>query len=128
MEPVEEKNKFRNIIQFKKNNPISGLIDVDNLYLDFSEENQNICFIQNYAKQILHNNIWYTAIRLQSRDTNIRDLVYDNYPEIAHHFQKFDPLSINDQPNTTDENGTITSSWLKINEHVIAQLLVIPVH
>ncbi|WP_290033578.1 hypothetical protein [Ligilactobacillus cholophilus] len=128
MEPVEEKNKFRNIIQFKKNNPISGLIDVDNLYLDFSEENQNICFIQNYAKQILHNNIWYTAIRLQSHDTNIRDLVYDNYPEIAHHFQKFDPLSINDQPNTTDENGTITSSWLKINEHVIAQLLVIPVH
>lgn len=128
MEPVEEKNKFRNIIQFKKNNPISGLIDVDNLYLDFSEENQNICFIQNYAKQILHNNIWYTAIRLQSRDANIRDLVYDNYPEIAHHFQKFDPLSINDQPSKTDENGTITSSWLKINEHVIAQLLVIPIH
>lgn len=118
----KEVSTFHNIMQFKKENAVYGLIDIDHLYLDFSNENQNACFIQNYAKQILNNHIWFTGVEFKLRgDQKVRDFVLDHYPQIAHAIQQLDPLAVKPD-DQTEENAIQYSSWLKINDFIAVRL------
>ncbi|MGX5377978.1 hypothetical protein ACWCL1_07030 [Ligilactobacillus sp. LYQ135] len=117
--------KARNIMQFKKQNLKQGIIEIDHLYLDFSNKNQNECFIQNYAKQILHNQIWFTGVKFKLTGKNeMRTFIFDNYPEIAHQIASLDPLAIDHYLNSNFSNETlIHSSWLKTaNPNLAVQL------
>lgn len=119
-----EVTTFHNIMQFKKENAVSGLIDIDHLYIDFSKENQNECFIQNTAKQILKDHLWYTGALFKIKgNQHVRDFVIDHYPQIAHALQQLDPVAITKyEQATTNQAPTKLSKWLKINDFVAVQL------
>lgn len=115
---------FHNLIQFKKTEPIIGLIDIDHLYIDLSNESQNECFIQNMAKQILDNNIWYTGVHFKIKgQQKIRHFIFDHYPQIAHAIQQLDPLAIVKNDELENQSSTIQlSKWLKVNDFLVVQL------
>lgn len=114
---------FHNLIQFKKAVPTAGIIDIDHLYLDFTNEDQNECFIQNMAKQILDNNIWYTGVHFKMKgDQQIRHFIFDHYPQIAHAIQQLDPLAIVKKDKENNLDTLQLSKWLKINDFLAVQL------
>lgn len=119
----KEVTTFHNIMRFKKENATSGLIDIDHLYIDLSNENQNECFIQNTAKQILKDHLWYTGVRFKLKDKqHVRDFVIDHYPQIAHAIQQLDPLVVAKNEQEIDQTSTQLSKWLKINDFLAVQL------
>lgn len=118
----KEVTTFHNIMRFKKENASTGLIDIDHLYIDLSNENQNECFIQNTAKQILKNHLWYTGVRFKLKGKqHVRDFVIDHYPQIAHAIQQLDPLVAKNEQET-DQTSTQLSKWLKVNDFLAVQL------
>lgn len=118
----KEVTTFHNIMRFKKENASTGLIDIDHLYIDLSNENQNECFIQNTAKQILKNHLWYTGVRFKLKGKqHVRDFVIDHYPQIAHAIQQLDPLVAKNEQKT-DQTSTQLSKWLKVNDFLAVQL------
>lgn len=122
MQP-KEVTTFHNIMRFKKENAISGLIDIDHLYIDLSNENQNECFIQNTAKQILKDHLWYTGVRFKLKgNQHVRDFVIDHYPQIAHAIQQLDPFVVAKDEQETDQASTQLSKWLKVNDFLAIQL------
>lgn len=119
----KEVTTFHNIMRFKKENASTGLIDIDHLYIDLSNENQNECFIQNTAKQILKNHLWYTGVRFKLKGKqHVRDFVIDHYPQIAHAIQQLDPLIVVKNEQEIDQTSTQLSKWLKINDFLAVQL------
>lgn len=119
----KEVTTFHNIMRFKKENASTGLIDIDHLYIDLSNENQNECFIQNTAKQILKNHLWYTGVRFKLKGKqHVRDFVIDHYPQIAHAIQQLDPLVVAKNEQKTDQTSTQLSKWLKVNDFLAVQL------
>ncbi|KRM52493.1 hypothetical protein [Ligilactobacillus araffinosus] len=119
----KEVTTFHNIMRFKKENASTGLIDIDHLYIDLSNENQNECFIQNTAKQILKNHLWYTGVRFKLKGKqHVRDFVIDHYPQIAHAIQQLDPLVVAKNEQETDQTSTQLSKWLKVNDFLAVQL------
>ena len=124
----KEVTTFHNIMRFKKENASSGLIDIDHLYIDLSNEDQNKCFIQNTAKQILKDHLWYTGVRFKLKgDHQIRDFIIDHYPQIAHAIQQLDQLVVAKDEPTNDKSTTQTPKWLKINDLLAVQLARIKV-
>lgn len=119
----KEVTTFHNIMRFKKENASTGLIDIDHLYIDLSNENQNECFIQNTAKQILKNHLWYAGVRFKLKGKqHVRDFVIDHYPQIAHAIQQLDPLVVAKNEQETDQTSTQLSKWLKVNDFLAVQL------
>lgn len=119
----KEVTTFHNIMRFKKENASTGLIDIDHLYIDLSNENQNECFIQNTAKQILKNHLWYTGVRFKFKGKqHVCDFVIDHYPQIAHAIQQLDPLVVAKNEQETDQTSTQLSKWLKVNDFLAVQL------
>lgn len=119
----KEVTTFHNIMRFKKENASTGLIDIDHLYIDLSNENQNECFIQNTAKQILKNHLWYTGVRFKLKGKqHVRDFVINHYPQIAHAIQQLDPLVVAKNEQKTDQTSTQLSKWLKVNDFLAVQL------
>lgn len=124
----KEVTTFHNIMRFKKENASTGLIDIDHLYIDLSNENQNECFIQNTAKQILKNHLWYTGVRFKLKGKqHVRDFVIDHYPQIAHAIQQLDPLIVVKNEQEIDQTSTQLSKWLKVNDFLAVQLARIKV-
>ena len=112
----KEVTTFHNIMRFKKENASSGLIDIDHLYIDLSNENQNECFIQNTAKQILKDHLWYTGVQFKLKgDQQIRDFIIDHYPQIAHAIQQLDPLVVAKDEQANDQNGLKSMIFLQFN-------------
>ena len=119
----KEVTTFHNIMRFKKENAVSGLIDIDQLYIDLSNENQNECFIQNTAKQILKDHLWYTGVQFKLKGKqHVRDFVIDHYPQIAHAIQQLDPLVVAKNEQETDQPSIQLSKWLKVNDFLAVQL------
>lgn len=122
MQP-KEVTTFHNIMRFKKEKAALGVIDIDHLYIDLSSENQNECFIQNMAKQILDNHLWYTGVQFKIKgNQSIRDFGVDHYPQIAHALQQLDPLVVAKDKQTTDQTSVQFSKWLKVNDFLAVQL------
>ena len=119
----KEVTTFHNIMRFKKENATSGLVDIDHLYIDLSNENQNECFIQNTAKQILKDHLWYTGVQFKLKgNQQIRNFIIDHYPQIAHAIQQLDPLVVAKNEQANDQNATQLSKWLKVNDFLAVQL------
>ncbi|OAQ03042.1 hypothetical protein A3O11_07185 [Ligilactobacillus aviarius] len=119
----KEVTTFHNIMRFKKENANSGLIDIDHLYIDLSNEDQNECFIQNTAKQILKDHLWYTGVQFKLKgNQQIRNFIIDHYPQIAHAIQQLDPLVVAKDEQANDQNTTQLSKWLKVNDFLAVQL------